>query len=176
LFGLVLTLLLKLIEVFNRQEPAGLFSVCSSDDRHLVIPHDPDIVETILEKVLIAEAAMVAYWGSYEAAEALLGFPSTPDAGEPYDDADPVEVDLWRFRATPLIETNHDWTFQIGNPEAFGPESWDDLGLLMEGASAGTISTMSPMGGPDSALRGTIGTAVARWKFEFETWLPLSVG
>jgi hypothetical protein len=31
------------------------------------------------------------------------------------------------------------------------------------------------MGDPESPLRVTIGTAFARWKFEMETWLPLSV-
>jgi len=128
-----------------------------------------------LRKALIAEAAMIAHWGSYEAAEVFLGFPSSHDAGEPYDDADPVEVDLSRFRATALIDASYDWAFQTGKPKAFRPESWDDLGSLMDGASPGTISTSSPMGDPDSALRVTIGTAFARWKFEFETWLPLSV-
>lgn len=128
-----------------------------------------------LRKALVAEAAMIAHWGSYEASEAFLGFPSSDDAGEPYDDADPSQVDLSRFRSTPLIEASYDWAFQTGKPEAFGPESWDDLGCLMDGASAGTISTMSPMGDPESPLRVTIGTAFARWKFEMEIWLPLSV-
>ena len=31
------------------------------------------------------------------------------------------------------------------------------------------------MGNPDSALRVTLGTAFARWKLEFERWLPISV-
>ncbi len=128
-----------------------------------------------LRRALVAEAAMIAHWGSYEAAEAFLGFPSSDDAGEPYDDADPSQVDLSRFRSTPLIEASYDWAFQTGKPEAFRPESWDDLGSLMDGASAGTISTMSPMGDPESPLRVTIDTAFARWKFEMETWLALSV-
>lgn len=138
-------------------------------------PFSRDDVMHDLRKALVAEAAMIAHWGSYEAAEAFLGFPSSDDAGEPYDDADPSQVDLSRFRSTPLIEASYDWAFQSGKPEAFRPESWDDLGSLMDGASAGTISTISPMGDPESPLRVTIGTAFARWKFEFETWLPLSV-
>jgi len=138
-------------------------------------PFSRDDVMHDLRKALIAEAAMIAHWGSYEAAEAFLGFPSSDDAGEPYDDADPSEVDLSRFRSTPLIEASYDWAFQSGKPEAFRPESWDDLGSLLDGASAGTISTSSPMNDPESPLRVTIGTAFARWKFEFETWLPLSV-
>jgi hypothetical protein len=138
-------------------------------------PFSRDDVMHDLRKALVAEAAMIAHWGSYEAAEAFLGFPSSDDAGEPYDDADPSQVDLSRFRSTPLIEASYDWAFQTGKPEAFGPQSWGDLGSLMDGASAGTISTMSPMGDPESSLRVTIGTAFARWKFEVETWLPLSV-
>lgn len=128
-----------------------------------------------LRKALIAEAAMIARWGSYEAAQAFLGFSSSDEAGEPYGDADPSQVDLSRFRSTLLIEVSYDWAFQTGKPEAFRPETWDDLGSLMDGASAGTISITSPMGDPESPLRVTIGTAFARWKFEFETWLPLSV-
>lgn len=138
-------------------------------------PFPREAVLRDLQKALVAEAAMIAHWGSYEAAEAFLGFPSSDDAGEPYDDADPTKVDLSRFRATPLIDASYDWAFQTGKPQAFGPELWDDLGSLMDGASAGTISTTSPMDNPDSPLRVTIGTAFARWKFEFETWLPLSV-
>lgn len=138
-------------------------------------PFSRDDVMHDLRKALVAEAAMIAHWGSYEAAKAFLGFPSSDDAGEPYDDADHSQVDLSRFRSTPLIEASYDWAFQTGKPEAFRLESWDDLGSLMDGASAGTISTMSPMGDPESPLRITIGTAFARWKFEFETWLPLSV-
>lgn len=138
-------------------------------------PFSRDDLMQDLRKALVAEAAMITHWGSYEAAEAFLGFPSSDNAGEPYDDADPSQVDLSRFRSTPLIEASYDWAFQTGKPEAFRPESWDDLGSLMDGASAGTISTMSPMGDPESPLRITIGTAFARWKFEFETWLPLSV-
>src|SRR5690606_12673186 len=61
-----------------------------------------------LQKALIAEAAMIAYWGSNEAAEAFLGFASSSDAGEPYDNAAPEQVDLSRFRATPLIEAAYD--------------------------------------------------------------------
>ena len=142
------------------------------------IPLSPFTCEAVLrdlQKALVAEAAMIAHWGSYQAAEAFLGFPSSDDAGEPYDDADPTEVDLSRFRATPLIKAGYDWAFQTGKPETFGPESWGDLGSLLDGASAGTISTTSPMADPESALRVTIGTAFARWKLEFETWLPLSV-
>lgn len=138
-------------------------------------PFPLEAVQRDLRKALIAEAAMIAHWGSYEAAEAFLGFPSSDDAGEPYDDADLAQVDLSRFRATPLIYSSYDWAFQTGNPEAFGPESWDDLSSLMDGGSAGTISTPSPMSDAESALRVTIGTAFARWKFEFEKWLPLSV-
>lgn len=138
-------------------------------------PFTREAVMLDLQKALIAEAAMIVHWGSYEAAEVFLGFPSSDDAGEPYDDADPTEVDLARFRATPLIEASYDWAFQIGNPAAFRPDLWDDLASLMDGASAGTISTMSPMGNPDSALRVTIGTAFARWKLEFEPIEFLSV-
>ena len=138
-------------------------------------PFSRDDVMHDLRKALVAEAAMIAHWGSYEAAEAFLGFPSSDNAGEPYDDADPSLIDLSRFRSTSLIEASYDWAFQTGKPEAFGPELWGDLGSLMDGASAGTISTMSPMGDPESPLRITIGTAFARGKFEFETWLPLSV-
>ena len=141
-------------------------------------PRAPFSRETVmrdLRKALVAEGAMIVHWGSYEAAEAFLGFPSSDDAGEPYDDADPASVDLSRFRATPLISASYDWAFQTGNPEEFGPESWDDLSSLMDGGSAGTISTPSPMSDAESALRVTIGTAFARWKFEFEKWLPLSV-
>ncbi len=128
-----------------------------------------------LRKALVAEAATIARWASYEAAEAFLGFPSSEDGRQPYDDADPAEVDLSRFRATPLIEASYDWAFQIGNPEAFGPQCRDDLSSLMDGASAGRTSTMSPIADPDSALLVTIGTAFARWKLEFEPRLRLSV-
>ncbi|WP_170003330.1 hypothetical protein [Pseudopontixanthobacter vadosimaris] len=138
-------------------------------------PFSRDDVRHDLRKALVAEAAMIAHWGSYEAAEAFLGFPSSDDAGEPYDDADPSEVDLSRFRSTPLIEASYDWAFQTGNPGSFRPDSWDDLASLMDGASAGTISTISPMGNPESHLRITIGTAFARWKFEFEPGGHLSV-
>lgn len=141
-------------------------------------PHTPFTREAVmrdLQKALIAEAAMIARWGSYGAAEVFLGFPSSDDGGEPYGDADPAEVDLSRFRATPLIEAGYDWAFQIGNPEAFGPAFLHDLGSLVSGASAGSISPMSPMGDPDSDLRVTIDTALARWKLEFEPRLPLSV-
>ena len=138
-------------------------------------PFPREAVLRDLQQVLIAEAAMIAHWGSYKAAEVFLGFPSSDDAGKPYDDADPSEVDLSRFRSTPLIEASYDWAFQTNKPEAFRPDLWDDLGSLMDGASAGTISTLSPMRDADSALRVTIGTAFARWKLEFETWLPLSV-
>lgn len=140
-----------------------------------VTPFTRDEVMLDLRKALVAEAAMIAHWGSYEAAEVFIGFPSSNDADKPYDDADPAEVDLARFRATPLIDASYDWAFQTGKPEAFRSDLWGDLGSLMDGASAGTTSTPSPMGDPDSALRVTIGTAFARWKFEFETWLPLSV-
>lgn len=141
-------------------------------------PHVPFPREKVmheLKKALIAEAAMIAYWGSGEAAAAFLGFPTADDAGEPYDNADPDDVDLARFRATTLIETAYDWAFQTGKPEAFRPDHWDDLGALSDGASPGVITTPSPMGNPGSPLRVTIGTAFARWKFEFERWLALSV-
>ena len=138
-------------------------------------PFTRDEVMLDLRKALIAEAVIIAHWGSYEAAEVFLGFPSSDDTGEPYDDADPADVDLSRFRATTLVDASFDWAFQIGKPETFRPKCWDDLGSLMDGASAGTISTTSPMGDADSALRVTIGTAFARWKLEFEKWLPLSV-
>ena len=140
-----------------------------------ITPFARDAVMHDLRKALVAKAAMIARWGSYEAAEAFLGFPSSDDAGEPYDDADPSKVDLSRFRSTPLIEASYDWAFQTGKPEAFRPDLWDDLGSLMDGASAGTISTLSQMGNADSALRVTIGTAFARWKFEFEPGSLLSV-
>ena len=140
-----------------------------------VTPFSCDDVMHDLRKALVAEAAMITHWGSYEAAEAFLGFPSSDDAGEPYDDADPSKVELSRFRSTPLIEASYDWAFQTGKPEAFRRESRDDLSSLMDGASAGTISTLSPMGNADSALRVTIGTAFARWKFEFQPESLLSV-
>ena len=128
-----------------------------------------------LRKALIAEAAMIAYWGSDEAAAAFIGFPSSPDAGEPYDNATPEQVDLSRFRATPLIDAAYDWAYQCGKPGAFRPDQWDDLGALLDGATQGVVTTPSPMGRSDSALRTTLGAAFARWKFEVEKWLPLSV-
>lgn len=138
-------------------------------------PFPREAVMFDLRKALVAEAAIIARWSSYEAAEAFLGFPSSEDGRQPYDDADPAEVDLSRFRATPLIEAGYDWAFQIGNPAAFGPAFLHDLGPLVSGASAGSISPMSPMGDPDSDLRVTIDTALARWKLEFEPRVPLSV-
>ena len=138
-------------------------------------PFTRDEVMVDLSKALIAEAAMIARWGSYKAAEAFLGFPSANDAGEPYDKADPAAVDLSRFRATTLIDASYDWAFQTGKTMAFGPGTRDDLASLMDGASTGTISTPSPMSNANSPLRVTIGTAFARWKLEFETRLPLSV-
>lgn len=139
------------------------------------VPFTIDEVMKDLRKALISEAAMIAYWGSYEAAEAFLGFPSSEDAGEPYDNADPQDVDLSRFRATPLIQIAYDWAFQCGRPEAFGPEAWDDLGALLDGATTGVITTPSPMADPEKPLRVTLGTAFARWKLEVEPWLQLSV-
>ncbi len=138
-------------------------------------PFSRDDLMHDLRKTLVAEAAMIAHWGSYEAAEAFLGFPSSDDAGEPYANADASKVDLSRFRSTPVIEASYDWAFQTGEPEAFRLQSWDNLGSLMDGAFAGTSNTRSPMGDPESPLRVTIGTAFARWKFEFETRSPLSV-
>jgi hypothetical protein len=138
-------------------------------------PFTIEVVLTDLRKALIAEAAMIAYWGSDEAAAAFIGFPSSPDAGEPYDNASPDQVELSPFRATPLIMAAYDWAFQCGKPDAFRPDLWDDLGALLDGATAGVITTPSPMGNSDSALRVTLGTAFARWKLEFEQWLPLSV-
>lgn len=138
-------------------------------------PFSRDDIMHDLRKALVAKAAMIARWGSYEAAEAFLGFPPSDDAGEPYDDADPSEVDLSRFRSTPLIEASYDWAFQTGKPEAFRPDFWDDLGSLMNGASAGTISILSPIANADSPLRVTIGTAFARRKFEFARSTLLSV-
>jgi hypothetical protein len=140
-----------------------------------LVPFTLDQVLADLRKALIAEAAMIAYWGSAEAAEAFIGFPSDEDAGEPYDNAKREQVDLSRFRATPLIEAAYDWAFQCGRPERFGPEMWDDLGALMDGATGGVITSPSPMGNPESALRVTIGTAFARWKLEAEPWLSFSV-
>lgn len=128
-----------------------------------------------LRKALIAEAAMIAYWGSDDAATTFIGFASSPDAGEPYDNASPDEVDLSRFRATPLIRAAYDWAYQCGEPDAFRPDQWDDLGALLDGATQGVVTTPSPMGNPDSPLRATLGAAFARWKLEFEQWLPLSV-
>lgn len=138
-------------------------------------PFSRDDVMHDLRKALVAKAAMVARWGSYDAAEAFLGFPPSDDAGEPYDDADPSEIDLSRFRATPLIDAIYDWAFQTGKHEALRPDLWDDLGSLMDSASAGTISILSPMANTDSPLRVTIGTAFARRKFEFERGTLLSV-
>ncbi|KZY58444.1 hypothetical protein A3736_00100 [Erythrobacter sp. HI0063] len=131
-------------------------------------PFSRDEVMHGLRKALVAKAAMIARWGSDEAAEAFLGFPSS-------DDADPSEVDLSRFRSTPLIEAGYDWAFQTGQPEAFHPDTRDHLRSLMDGGSSGTISTLSLMADADSALRVTIGTAFARWKFEFEPGSLLSV-
>lgn len=138
-------------------------------------PFSRDDVFHDLRKALVAKAAMVARWGSYDAAAAFLGFPPSDDAGEPYDDADPSEVDLSRFRATPLIDAMYDWAFQTGKHEALHPDLWDDLGSLMDNASVGTISILSPMANADSPLRVTIGTAFARRKFEFERSKLLSV-
>lgn len=123
-------------------------------------PFSRDDVMHDLRKALVAKAAMIARWGSDEAAEAFLGFPSS-------DNAEPSEVDLSRFRSTPLIEAGYDWAFQTGQPEAFHLDTRDDLRSLMDGGSSGTISTLSPMADADSALRVTVGTAFARWKFEF---------
>ena len=131
-------------------------------------PFSRDEVMHGLRKALVAKAAMIARWGSDEAAEAFLGFPSS-------DDADPSEVDLSRFRSTPLIEAGYDWAFQTGQPEAFRPDTRDHLRSLMDGGSSGTISTLSLMADADSALRVTIGTAFARWKFEFQPESLLSV-
>ena len=138
-------------------------------------PFSRDDVMHDLRKALVARAVMVARWGSYEAAEVFLGFPPSDDAGEPYHAADPSEVDLSRFRATPLIEAGYDWAFQTGQPEAFRPDTRDDLRSLMDGGSSGTISTLSPMADADSPLRVTLGTAFARWKFEFQPESLLSV-
>ena len=141
-------------------------------------PQTPFPLETVLrdlQKALVVEAIRVAHWSSYEAAKAFLGFPTSDDASELYNDTDPAEVDLSRFRATPLINASYDWAFQIGKPEAFRLETRDDLRSLMYGASADTISTMPPIGNLESALGVTVATAIARWKFEFETSLPLSV-
>ena len=140
-----------------------------------ITPFSRDDVMHDLRKALVAKAAMIARWGSLEAAEAFLGFPPSDDAGEPYDDADPSKVDLSRFRSTPLIEASYAWAFQTGKHEALRPDLWDDLGSLMHGASAGTISILSPMADAGSPLRVTIGTAFARRKFEFERGTLLSV-
>lgn len=142
------------------------------------IPLAPFTINEVLDdlrKALIAEAAMIAHWSSDDAAATFIGFASSEDAGEPYEDAAPGNVDLSRFRATPLIEAAYDWAYQCGRPEAFRPDHWDDLGVLLDGATPGAITTPSPMGRAESALRVTIGAAFARWKFEFERWLPLSV-
>ena len=138
-------------------------------------PFAIDDVLKDLGKALIAEAAMIAYWGSDDAAAGFIGFASSPDASEPYDNVTPDQVDLTKFRATPLIKAAYDWAYQCGAPEAFRPDQWDDLGALLDGASPGVVTTPSPMGNPESALRVTVGAAFARWKFEFEQWLPLSV-
>jgi len=138
-------------------------------------PFTIDDVLKDLRKALIAEAAMIAYWCSDEVAATFIGFASSPDAGEPYDNASPEQVDLSRFRATPLIEAAYDWAYQCGTPDAFRPDQWDELGALLDGATAGVITTPSPMGNSESAIRVTLGAAFARWKLEFEHWLPLSV-
>lgn len=138
-------------------------------------PFSREDVMQDLRKDLVTKAAMIARWGSYEAAEAFLGFPLFDDADEPYDAADPSEVDLSRFRATPLIDVIYDWAFQTGKHETLRPDLWDDLGSLIDSASAGTISILSPMANADSPLRVTIGTAFARRKFEFERSKLLSV-
>ena len=131
-------------------------------------PFSRDEVMHGLRKALVAKAAMIARWGSDEAAQAFLGFSSS-------DDADPSEVDLSRFRSTPLIGAGYDWAFQTGQPEAFRPDTREDLRSLMDGGFSGTISTLSPMAEADSALRVTLGTAFARWKFEFQPESLLSV-
>ena len=137
-------------------------------DGEPLTPFSRDDVMRDLRKALVAKAAMIARWGSDEAAEAFLGFPSS-------EDADPSEVDLSRFRSTPLIEAGYDWAFQTGQPEAFHLDTRDDLRSLMDGESSGTNSTLSPMADADSALRVTIGTAFARWKFEFQPESLLAV-
>ena len=134
----------------------------------LLTPFSRDDVMHDLRKALVAKAAMIARWGSYDAAEAFLGF-------TPSNDADPSEVDLSRFRSTPLIEAGYDWAFQTGQPEAFHLDTRDDLHSLMDGGSSGPISTLSPMADADSALLVTISTAFARWKFEFQPESLLSV-
>lgn len=134
----------------------------------LLTPFSRDEVMHDLRKALVAKAAMIARWGSYDAAEAFLGF-------TPSNDADPSEVDLSRFRSTPLIEAGYDWAFQTGQPEAFHLDTRDDLRSLMDGGSSGTISTLSPMADADNALLVTISTAFARWKFEFQPESLLSV-
>jgi len=73
------------------------------------------------------------------------------------------------------VRAAYDWAYQTGSPERFGPEQWGDLGALLDGATAGIITAPSPMGNPDSALRVTLGTALARWKLESEPQLPLTV-
>ena len=159
---------LKLTDVASVPEGA-----IPPEETHAPFPREKVMYD--LRKALIAEAAMVAYWGSDEAAEVFVGFPSADDAGEPYDNADAKNVDLSRFRATPIIQATYDWAFQVGKPESFRIEYWDELGALLLGATDGVSTTPSPMGNPESALRITIGTAFARWKFEFEAGLPLSV-
>lgn len=143
--------------------------------RTALAPFSLEAVLDDLRLALIAEAAMIGHWGSDAAAAAFIGFPTSPNAGEPYHDATLQEVDLDRFRATPLVKAAYDWAYQTGSPEQFGPAQWHDLGTLLDGATAGAITTPSPVGNPDSALRATVGTALARWKLEFEPRLPLTV-
>ena len=138
-------------------------------------PFSLDDVMHDLRKALVAKAVVIARWGNHEAAEAFLGFPPSDDAGEPYDSVDPSGVALSRFRSTPLIEASYDWAFQTGKHEAFRPDLWEDLGALMNGASTGTISALSPVANAGSPLRVTIDTAFSRRKFEFERGTLLSV-
>ncbi len=139
-------------------------------------PHTREDLIRDLCKALVAEAAMVAHWASDKAAEAFLGFPSSREAADPYADFDPEQLDLSRFRVTPLIEAAFDWAYQTGSPERFQANEWAQLRALLDGARRGVITNTSPMCDPKSALRVTIGTAFARWKLEFEPALPLNVG
>lgn len=146
----------------------------ASVGRRQTAPFSKDEVFSDLRKAMVAQAAVIAYWGSEASAEAFIGF-GAGDGSEPYDDANPADVDLDRFAATRLVSLAYDYGFQTGAPARFGPEDWGDLGSLMDSATPGVITAMSPMANPKSALRITTDTAFARWKFDIETWLPLTV-
>ena len=142
-------------------------------EQRLTAPFTKEKVFSDLRRALVAQAAVIAYWGSREAAETFIGL-NAGDGSEPYDDANPAEVDLDRFAATRIVSVSYDYAFQTGEPTRFGPEEWGDLGSMIDSATPGVITAISPMIDPKSALRVTTDTAFARWKLDVETWLPIT--